>query len=370
MKARLLPYLALVVCGCIFFDVLPVNGDAAVYGHQVSEGDLWSRPTHAGYIACLLAAARLFGADPVATANGFNLVACVVLVHWIGVGAHRPTRTRWFATAAMLPYATFGEVDVLWMALVAAALFSDRTAWRVVGIASAVSVSPLALLALPYGMRKYGVRFALPAACVVVLLTGITQGAWWFGDRGVLAGTLDASVRVDWLVRRWPLWCVVAVAWRKDMLLLLPLLLGPSDQPSALLALLVALRSLRVHMPLRCIGALAMGFGVLGLGERSVQVRMERGVVAQLRQGLDARGSLVGPWSMSVRASVASTGDPYALMWRPHRGFVRDQKHRWCNHRHAVVLLLKPSRDMGPWGPRSYSVTREAGWRHGCDEDR
>ena len=363
------PVFALAILALPFVGWGPVNGDAAVYAHQAGIVDVWQRPSHAGYIAVLALFYKLVGASSWVVADSLTLLACMAAVYTLGLNAKHPIFTRWFGAALLLPYAAHGEVDMVWMALVLGWLYCDHRAAAGVMLGAAISVSPLALLAIPFGSYKHRRVPVLVISVTLCLLIGFSQGEWLLGDRGLLQGAGTSSLRIDWLVRRLPVWCLVAATWRKEHLLLLPLLVAPSDQPSAVLAVLIALRSIEAPKRRVSLVALALGFGVLGLSERAQQVRKEQRLVAELARGVVGQAGLVAPWSLGVRASIATTGDPYALMWRPPNGFVRDQAARWCAGEQSYVLRVEPSAEMGPWGPNRYEVRREAAWMTGCDAD-
>ena len=85
----------------------------------------------------------------------------------------------------MLP---FPEVDLLWWALICVVAATESSWGVALAKGAAVSVSPVSLLALPWLADRRRAQLhtlLLGAVGAVALLTLISGGGWWFGERGV-----------------------------------------------------------------------------------------------------------------------------------------------------------------------------------------
>jgi hypothetical protein len=317
----------------------PMGGDAAAYAAQAASGTTDDRWTHAGY---LLPAALLAGLRPETVLLAMDLASWVSALLLVGVVASRVERAGGDGVlgglglaAVVLPWAPFAEVDLPWMAAL-----SLGVPWA----ALAVAISPVALLALPGlpDLRRLG--WALGA---VALLTWLSRGDWWWGERGVLSSpgpmpgrTLQATL----LHLPWP---VILLSPRAALPLLasgLPLLLVPPDVPAWALtsARLVEQAARAPHPWLRWAVALQL---VLGAGEgaaRLWKVRQENAVVTELSSQLGPQDGLVAPWSWGARVAVAKSGDPYGIPWHPPGRWLRDQHRQWCEARPTRIFALPP----------------------------
>ncbi len=322
------------VVGSFAVGLGPVNGDAAVYANQAARGDLLERPTHALWVAI----AWLVG-DPRAL-DVVNLGAGVALVAAVA------SRSGWagMALAGLAwPFAPFAEVDVPWLAALAWARRVDvRPAALLTALA--VALSPSALLAVPWladARRDRAWLGAVAGLAGVFALGGIEV---WSGHRGLwTAATWTPGAAAASMA--WTLGPALWVLRRSDAIAL-PLLLGPADAP---LGLLLVARP-RPISPWLAFACLAWGGArLVGAAER---VQREAQYVSVAAARLGPRDALVAPWSWGVRVSLASTGDAYALRWRPPRGFVRDQAEPWCKAPAPETvwhLRSDGTTTLGPW---------------------
>jgi hypothetical protein len=320
----------------------PLNGDAAAYAAQAASGTLDDRWTHAGYLLPAALLAPLAGLGPRAALLGMDLASWLAAALLVALGARRVERAGGDGAlaglgiaAVLLPWAPFGEVDLPWMA--ACSLPAP-------GMALAVAISPVALLAVT-DLRR--LAWALGA---VALLTALSAGDWWVGERGVLTspGPLPGRA-LQGLLLHLP-WAMVLLSAKASLPVLagaLPLLLAPPDVPVWALvgARLAEVAARAPHPWLRWAVALQL---VLGAGEgtaRIWRVRQEDRVVAEVAASLGPTDGLVAPWSWGARVAVARTGDPYGIPWHPPGRWLRDQRRQWCEARPARILALPPGED-------------------------
>lgn len=362
------------------------NGDAAAYAAQILRGDLADRVTHVGYLGMGWLLSQLVGAQALPWVLDLLTALCATLsvaaVARISRlrGGH-PTAAAAALAVALLPLCSWAEVDVVWLAalLWAVALRSRVTAALLV--AFAICISPTALLGLPWvaGVRgsdaagrhgwerpwRYAATWhevawlAGVVAFTVGALTVGSGGAWWIGERGVLAVSgiqLDRSLGE--LVEHALLPGVLvgaSIGWLRSRrglgaLLTLPLLLAPADVPSWILLSAALALSVGAAPAIGGLGRLLVigGLGaqaLLSLGSWDLQRVQARQQMAITRDVLDAMGSedgLIAPWGWGVRASVMATGDEYALSWRPPGDLVRDQAARWCGQAFERIAILPP----------------------------
>lgn len=334
----------------------PLNGDAAAYAAQVDSGALTERWTHAGYVLAASLASRgasLLGAplpSPLLLDLG-SMFAAAMLVLWASSAAEREGGDGRLAAlcvaAVVLPHAPFGEVDLPWAAL---ALLSQAAP---AAFALAVAISPTALLALPAlcaarladGAR---VRALLAAALLsVLLLTILSQGAWWTGDRGVLrAGPLMPGRSLGGLLLHVP-WLVVLSSPRASLVTLssgIPLLLAPPDVPvSIFLSSLVAARASRSSSPLLRPAIVLQIAIAIGQGAMAAHtLREEQAVLRQVARTFSPGRGLVASFRWGARASYLISGHPYGIPWRAPDRFPREPRSSWCDLDLVQVAELPP----------------------------
>lgn len=361
-EARLVGLLAFALFGIAWIAVGsgPINGDAAVYAHQATNLDFSQRWTHLGWV--LLLSVSHLGPIPAGVVADLWVVAsavgCVVV-------AARLARERedgavvMAATVAglvVLPVASWGEVDLVWVVLVALSAMVSSSIGSASAMAAAVSVSPTALLALPWLVFRRDTNTAplWGAGLAVFAISAWSAGAWWTGDRGVLmAGSSEPFAAL----RRWaPLLVLPWVAsWPRGgqslrALLLLPLLLAPVDTASwAMMGVAAAAAATGVggRNKYTRIGALAI-FALVALhgwSTRWDRVVRDREFVGEVAKSLGDATALIAPWTMGVRISIAVTGDPYDMLWRIPIGWVRFQRESWCADRDFTNVLRVTSID-------------------------
>lgn len=313
-----------------------LGGDPVVYAAQAQAGDLWSRPVHLGYIALAHLLVPLAGESLLVWLDVVSALAGAAIV----LAAGRSTTAALVAAAVVLPRAPFAEVDLLWVALLLHAIDAPwRRASLLVGLA--VTVSPVALLALPWLVAtSRDPRPLAGAGVAVLLLTLVSGGAWWTGDRGVWTAAVLMPGRV---VENWALalpWLCIPLhrgPWA-PLLATVPLWLAPPDVPTWLVPGLAIARGARPArwLPL---GQLAIALAVLSWTTLEVrrEDRLLRGVAAELAPD----DGVVARWSDGVRVSTFATGDPYGLVWRPPDRPVRDQAARWCASPPERVAVLE-----------------------------
>jgi hypothetical protein len=332
----------------------PINGDAAVYAHQASEGDFSQRWVHLGWVG-LLYLVSLTGLDPGLAADMLTVgaaMACVAIAGHLASREERgsPAMASVLVGGAILPVASWGEVDLPWVALVGLTVALEAPFVTGLAMAAAVTLSPAALLALPWVVGRKAPDWAavLGAMVAVAVLTVVSGGEWWSGDRGVLTGA--ALDPIGWL-RRWSavltMTLVLALPAGKSswtLLLLAPLVLAPADTAVWALGVLAigSLTTFHVHWrAARWSAVVAFALvGVAGWSGQWSRVDQDRLFVEDVVGRFSDRLPVEAQWTMGVRLSLASTGDPYGLMWRIPNGWVRDQRERWCQNRKPTESLV------------------------------
>ena len=303
----------------------PVNGDAAVYLWQASNEVFLERTVHLGYIVLIWA----IGPD------ASDLLTCVSAAG-LCLGAAR-WRQSWVAAlivgAAVLPLASFAEVDVPWACAVSWILASKRR-WVAAGWAAvAMSLSPLTLLALPWVLTQRRDGWILASSLFSVwVLTVVGSGDWWIGGRGVLHGPplLPGRTAESWLLHA-P-WLALPLAWSRalppQILAMLPLLLAPPDVGGWLIGALCLGGLASESTPQRSTAAAVLlatcAWGLFLRQEALHQTRTENAQIAAIVEQMGPTDGLVSSWSVGVRASIRAGQGPYGLQWRkpnaPWRG--------------------------------------------------
>lgn len=334
-----------------------LGGDPVVYAAQARAGDLWSRPVHLGYLALANALAPLAGDALLRWLDAVSALAAAAIVLVVG----RSTPSALAAAVVVLPLAPYAEVDLVWVALLVGASVAPPALGAAL-VASAVAVSPVALLATPWLFATTRDARPLAGALVAVgALTVASGGAWWAGDRGVLTAavwmpgrSLEAWARaLPWLclpLYRGPVGPLVAT---------LPLCLAPPDVPGWLVPGLAVARQVRGG-PALVVAQAAVA--ALTLASTSATLRAEDRLLRRVAAEVGAGDGVVARWSDGVRISAFATGDPYALTWRPADQPVRDQADRWCAAPPARVAVVAGGE--ARWEPA-------APWnaRFGCSRD-
>jgi hypothetical protein len=335
------------------------NGDAAVYWHAGSQLDFTERSIHLGYLVVAAGVRSPLALDLVSVAAAAATV----------VAAGRHGGWSWFASAivgcAVVPYAGYAEVDLLWTALLAWAVIAPARVGAAL-VAVAVSISPTALLALPIVVdqaRPKAVWLLMGALGMVSLLTLVSGGDWWFGDRGVVAYGVDVGTTLGRSWRYMPWICMIPVLWHRPSRLVSGLLLVAAPSDAACWALLAMAGSTAVPIRGRMLWLwpqVALSAWLM-LSERG-RVISETNEIAASRDQVDAYTLVVAPWSYGVRWSILGGSGPYSEHWRAVPA-VRGQRIRSCSRdfRKVVALGLNPVE----W-PSSDDI---AGWRSrlGCD---
>ncbi len=353
----------------------PKNGDAAVYVASALNADLTERTVHAGYLAIATVLGLLVGDGLLYTLDVLSAVSAGLAVLGVGELAKRhrcdPAISAVVMAICVVPFAGHAEVDLPLAALLvwAAAVRDHRAAAALT--AAAVLVSPVALISLPWLLAvrprprvqrpsvQAGLRYTrtpgqasasrdilLAAAGTVALVSLLSMGGWWTGERGVLTGSLPRPDRtaLAWLRYGLPIAALPAawLAWRNDhrfaLLWALPLLLVPADvvawlPASASLALAVGMGwSLHPSWQWLWTTLLGIQMGVAGLSLLSSwdRVTLANSRLEQIAAYIEPTDGIVAPWHLGARLSILVTGDPYGLRWRTPDGGVRDQAERWC----------------------------------------
>lgn len=339
-----------------------LNGDAAAYVAQAQQGALLERPTHLGYVLLASLLGRFAGEALPTWLDAVSALSAATLVGCLGT---RGIGRALVAAAVVLPMAPFAEVDLLWIALLALSL-EARPAAAALCAGLAVSVSPVALLALPWvGVARGEWRAVVGGATVAVLaLTGISGFDWWVGHRGVLTSAVLMPGRAleSWAIGL-PWLALPLVAPTRELgvrlLATLPLLLAPPDVPTWIVPGLVLAQGLRegVGRPWAVV-LLGLQVGLSGarLGSAVGEVRSEHAVLVALADELGPEDGLIARWSVGARVSFLATGDPYGLLWRSADRPVRDQAARWCRAQPDRVAVFEDGaarwEDGGPWHER------------------
>jgi len=385
---------AVLACGLYGTGFGYLNGDAAAYAAQGWDADLAQRTVHLGYVALATALAPFAGDALPAWLDGVTALAAAAAVLGAGAIAGRLDRPAWPAAGVMaiavLPWASFGEVDLPWVALMvwAAAIRSSR--WASALVALAVTLSPVALLAIfwVWAVRSHLYWFGTSkektagfldwdrgewliagvAIAAVLVLTLVSGGDWWVGERGVLHAPSPRILRAvqAFAAEAVPWWGTPLLLWgwvaggAPGLLMTVPLLLAPPDTHAGLLLAaslgppasrgVTSLKGFRgwgrlafaVVLALLCID---VGLAVREWRGRMEQVVLEEVAVHAVLVKMGPKDGLLAPWSWGARASVLATGDPYALPWRVPGEPVRDQV-KWCNHTWERVFLLPPEAEL------------------------
>ncbi|MEM6926238.1 MAG: hypothetical protein AAF602_04885 [Myxococcota bacterium] len=340
--------------GLLFVGRGYLNGDIAAYCAQAWAGDLTDRSVHLGYIAGAAALAPLAGSALPGVLDLANVLAA-------GLAAVAVTRLTpaapWTAGLAtigiLLPWAPFAEVDVPWIALVLTAAAGAPGA-----AAGAVFLSPTALLALPWvALRRRGVGPLVEGALAVAVLTGLSGGDWWWGERGVLQprSFLIGRNLGSWLAT--VPWLVVLTGrpgrWR-DLVGLGPLLLAPADVPAPALVAIAVVSTTQgrtrgsLHRVARSVAiAAVLATGLLQASLRAARVTHEHAAILEVLRSFEPGDGLVAPFTWGARASVIATGDPYGLPWHPEGRFLRDQEARWAEV-DGTIRVLPPQASATP----------------------
>lgn len=367
-----------VLIGCMGVGSGFVNGDAVVYAHQAMTGDWASRITHVGYIfPTWLLALGTGEYTPVlmdlfsAIAAGFAVVSAAKIGAKIG---GNPTIVAGLTFVGVLPLASSAEVDIVWFAMLLYATVAPRWA-AVLFTGWAVAISPLAVLALPwamvirgavYGRRARGSAFelALGAVIGVIVLTLLSSGAWWFGDRGVLVATDAFEYRE--VVHRWThgvgltyvAVCAICLVHYSRVvvpsiwlavLLSFTMLAAPPDT-AGYLPLLISLALLAgfSRPSMRLIGAgfvvVSMLFAVGEWSRRVARVEAENTLAQHIAQRITDADGLIATWSWGVRVSWYRDGNPYGDWWRVPGSTLR-QQHVWCQRSFQRVANLPAGRE-------------------------
>ncbi|MCB9678711.1 MAG: hypothetical protein H6737_26650 [Alphaproteobacteria bacterium] len=295
----------------------PVNGDAAVYLDQIVDGDITARWTHAGFIMIFMMF-RGVGDLSLLLDVASVLASVVAIGAWGTALAERggEMRAGWLLAGLVLPFAPFGEVDTLWLALCGLGfLAGPRAGAALLGLA--VTVSPTALATIPWiVIRKQDSRW-IGALVAVLVLTVVSQGGWWTGTRGVLTGgwAPDPLRNLPWLVV--PLGMAVwahatgraRLRWA-DALALVGLL-APGDVPGFWIAAL----------PLVSVGSAvddrrgwAAMVALVGMGMNTAaatheRVERETATIRSIAAEIGPGDAIVGPWSWGVRINLAHSGE-------------------------------------------------------------
>ncbi len=303
-----------------------LNGDAAVYAWQGQNGHWQERSTHLLWNAwsCLVGGRPLW-------LDLTHVVCGVFAVHAVGRVAEHRALGMSYAALMLLPWAPYAEVDLPWVAAIAAAVMVGSTLSSSVLVVLAVGLSPTALLAVPWlAVRRRSMAPVVAAVLAVLGVMAVSRGEWWWGERGVWNATLHPGQTIEnwawmllltapaWFGNRLPRWETVAC---------LPLLLAPSDVPAwwvwGVAVAMVSVpspRNMGVRLAWLAAVSLGTGFGVHG-GVIRDEIRVARAV-----ESVELGDSLMGSWSLAVRVSLRETGDPKGLT----RLSPQDWNHRGC----------------------------------------
>jgi hypothetical protein len=343
------------------------NGDAACYAAQAWAGDLSERTIHLGYLAVAALLAKLAGP---ALPTALDLLSAVAAASAVLAVARIASRSggsavvaALVAAAVVLPEASYAEVDVVWLALVAWAAAVEDPRASAVFVGLAVTVSPTALLAVPFvlAVRREWMP-GLGALVAVIALTLVSRGDWWAGDRGVLGASLDPGRTVGmwaWQAAQWagPVAMLVSARPRDRWIVAaaVPLVLVPSDVPGWMVpGLALAIAAANAELPERVRGAFALAgaatlaWSVVTWWDQGVRIRAENAAIAAVAANLQPRDGVIAPWSWGTRLSVVVTGAPYAAWWRVPGPAVRDQE-RWCEGEYSRVVLLPGTLAVEGW---------------------
>ncbi|MBX2803010.1 MAG: hypothetical protein KTR31_35330 [Myxococcales bacterium] len=329
-----------------------VNGDAAAYVAQGWAADPWDRVVHLGYVALAIGLAPLAGDALPTVLDGVGVLATVALAGVWGrrIGGRDGAVAALGVVAAMLPWCAFAEVDPVWIAAVGLSAAGVPAA-----MGCAVAVSPVALLALPWVSRTRGRGPVLEAVLAVVVLSVVSGGDWWVGDRGVLAARpwLLGRTLQAWL---WAApWAMLAAASLRPrslwpLLGLVGLCLVPPDVPAyALGGVAVAIQLGRARLGSVAAVAVAVQLVVAShhAAERAATVRAEMSVIRHVAASMTPTDGLVAPFTWGARVAVVASEHPYGVVWRPRRGWLRDQRRTWDRARPSRLVHLPPGHGSG-----------------------
>ena len=295
----------------------PANGDAAVYAWQADNGVLTERTVHFGYIVM----GWCIGSDALDVVN-------VLAAAGLCLGAARWAES-WVAAAvvgaAVLPLASFAEVDVPWACAVSWVLASQSRWAAALWTGIAMSLSPLTVLALPWiVLTRREWPIAAAAVATVAALTIVGAGDWWIGGRGVLNPhvLLPGRTLQTWLWFTPWLALPIAVAARpkSEGLALIPLILAPPDVGGWLLGALFlgewAARGWQDSRPGKGLLIAAAAWGLFLQNTEIRRIRAENKAIAAVVERLGPDDGLEASWSVGVRASIAAGKGPYGLRWK------------------------------------------------------
>ena len=340
-----------------------LNGDAACYAAQALVGDLGQRTVHGGWIGLAWLLGLAVGEHLPMVLDGVVALCAGAAVLLAGRRGLLPALA---VAGLVLPWASSAEVDLPWATAILGAVVVEDRRLRGALVAVAVSLSPIALLALPWVIWERGRswREELPwiaggALLAVAALSLAGGGEWWLGDRGVLHGPPPRPWRAlqAWTAPLLPLVLLASLRWKRALpalLLTLPLLLAPPDLPAWLVpgaALGLVLCEVDEPRWLRAVGvvlAAALALGGLGWWRTLERVQREEALIHSVLAELSPEDGLVAPWTWGARASYLSTGDPYGLLWIAWPTPVRDQTERWCEATPARVVVLPPELEVEP----------------------
>jgi len=321
-----IPAVVVGVVGVALSGAGPVNGDAAVYAQQAVTGALTERWTHVGYVA-LLQMFSIF-VDVHRAADLLSAVCAAAAIGLLGtrLATLDPERESGSALLAgtllaglVLPWAPFGEVDPVWLACLGVGVLSDPRLGGL-GLGAAVLISPTSLAAMPWIVIKYrDYRWVAPVA-VLVLITGLSLGAYWTGNRGLATGgwSPDPVAHFQWLIV--PILMGVRGVVPVDMLVLVGLL-APGDVPGhwvVALPLIAEASRARDRLWWAAVAVL-VGLGLQRTVETRDRVLRETALIAEISKRITPAGQVVGPWSWGVRIAVATTGESDGIPHAPGR---------------------------------------------------
>ncbi len=346
------------------------NGDAAVYVHQATMGDLNQRWVHLGYLALgslvspYLDVARFYEWMNVAAAGAL----VIGMGRLVGRDSARRIEVALLTAAVVLPQVAGGELDLPWIALVVWAT-ALPAGWGVaLCFGAAMAISPVAVLTLPWmamrASRRHLVWAVGGAVLVIIALTGLSLGDWWVGDRGVLTGGSPRPYRslIAWAEALGMGLGVIGLATLGSRTAcLLPLLLAPADVPVWVMGgLFFALELTRYGTRARRLAIAATGVALVesigGAVDSSRRMEAENAALEQVASVVGDDG-LVAAWTYGVRVSLLQADDPYGMRWITPEGGVREQQSRWCADppRRSWVLGKDPDGDLS-WSEQSRTI--------------
>jgi len=315
--------LGVFVVGAAYSGAGFLNGDAAAYASQAWQGDLGQRWVHLGYLVVARGLSFTGEGLPVAL-DLVSAAAAAAAVAAVARGARWPTMAAGLTSGCVLPWAPFAEVDLVWIAALLAAASARREGAATAWVAAAVAVSPTALLAVPWvGVRRGRWTVLVGAVGSVALLTLVSQGQWWWGERGVSQATLLPGRTLQaWLAAG--TWLLALLSRDGRLLALLPLLLAPPDVPAWVLLGAAAAEGMSRPSWWRGLVGVVVIQGLWGLHGRWARVAHEAQVLASVQ--VPEGAVLEAPWSWGARWSVLTTGSVYGGPWVAVPRPVRDQQ--------------------------------------------